>query len=141
MKKISTILIALLMICWIEGCGKNVSLKGKVTFSDDQSPLPAGTVFFEADSTQHFGDIQPDGTYVMGTISAKDGLPPGKYRVYVHGVEVPDPTDSSGLSMMPLVDSKFQSASTSGLSVQVDSSTKQFDFSVDPNPVNKAKLK
>jgi len=37
---LSMILLAL------TGCGDKVALSGKVTYSDDGSPLPIGTVFF-----------------------------------------------------------------------------------------------
>ena len=130
-----------LTVIFLAGCSNgNVSLKGKVTFSDDDNPLSVGTVCFESDSTLARGDLNPDGTFVVGTLRTHDGLPPGNYRVYITGAIKPMNMNSSGktggtASMFePLVDQKFLRASTSGLSIDVTSSTKVYNFSVDRNP-------
>lgn len=126
------------------GCGNHVGMSGKVTFSDDQSPLTTGTVFFETDLFQARGDIKPDGTYTIGSLHEADGLPPDTYRVYVVGATVHNPSVQPGPNtppvMLPLIESKFETGLTSGLTVNVDASTKNFDFSVDRNQKTKAKL-
>ena len=133
------------------GCGKgHVPLTGKVTFSDDGSPLTSGTVNFVSGSFQSRAPIQPDGTYTVGTYKASDGLPRGKYSVYVTGaVKVIGETQSiggdrsgrgDGMVTMeagggmpitePLIAPKFSSATASGLEFEAGSA-KTFDFKVD----------
>ena len=134
-----TVAISLVAI----GCSENVSIRGKVTFSDDQSPLTVGMVFFDTDSYQARGLLAPDGTYELGSTGLKDGLPPGEYRVYVSGASISDPNvpPEANAPPLPLIDPKYESGLTSGLSVKVDRSTRTFDFSVDRNQATVAKLK
>ena len=124
------------------GCGGGkVGLSGKVTYSDDGSPLPIGTVWFTTDSFLARGDIDENGVYRIGSLSTKDGLPPGKYRVYVSGAVKPNEASGNGNSMgsgmggsgapIPLIDPKFASAGSSGIEVEVTPSLKTFDFKVD----------
>ena len=126
--------IALLMLLCAVGCGDKVKLGGKVTFSDDGSPLTAGTVIFSTNTFEARGDIQADGTYKMSSDKAGDGLPPGKYKVYVCDAfkyervgPANNPTDVS----VALIHSMYSSPDTSGLEVDVSSSVKTFDFKVD----------
>lgn len=126
--------LLLLVVTSVIGCGSNVTLRGKVTYSDDNSPLEVGTVCFESANHVARGPLKSDGTYTVGSTSAKDGLPPGEYKVYITGA---DRYEKSGPKIAPvsvpisLIDSKFTSPSRSDLTVKVDRSTKKFDFSVD----------
>ncbi|MDR1963644.1 MAG: hypothetical protein LBQ50_07685 [Planctomycetaceae bacterium] len=121
-----------LTLLLFSGCGDKVGLGGKVTFSDDGSPLVTGTVCFETDTYLARGTLKPDGSYVVGSLSEKDGLPPGNYRVYISGAEKEIGQDREGMAIMePLIDAKFASGSTSELSLEVTSSTKTFDIKVD----------
>jgi hypothetical protein len=130
-----------LILLLVTGCNKNVAVTGTVTFSDDGSPVPIGTVCFlsESNSTLSRGTLNSNGTYKVGTLSSADGLPPGKYNIYLDGArkltgtkKVPDVT--FGTIDIPifeeLVDPKFCRQETSGLTVEVNRSTK-FDFKVD----------
>ena len=119
------------------GCSSNVSLRGTVTYSDDDSPLTGGTVCLSSTSgTMSRGDVQSDGTYVMGTKNPGDGVPPGTYSVFLINTEVTEqvPVGTSGdftdVSVQ-LVDSKYNSASSSEMTLTVDKSTKTFDFKVE----------
>ena len=115
------------------GCGPNVSLKGKATFSDDGSPLTTGTVCFETDSFLARGDLRPDGTFTTGSLTQNDGLPVGKYRVYISGAQkVIGKDEQTGMEIYePLIDPKFASGSTSGIEIEVTPSTKFLDVVVD----------
>jgi len=122
------------------GCSNKVSLGGKVTFSDDGSPVPTGNVQFETDKFFAQGEIKSDGTYVVGTDKLTDGIPKGTYRVVVFAEEtttVETPAQRQGdlptstTRRKPLIDSKYNSGSTSGLTFTVDGKTKKFDFQVD----------
>ena len=76
-------LIFTVLIVMSLGCGNNVKIRGKVTFSDDQSPLTVGQVTFRNDTILARGTLKPDGTYVLGTLKEKDGIPKGTYNVTI----------------------------------------------------------
>lgn len=126
-----SIFILLLMIA-ASGCSRNVPLGGKVTFSDDGSPLAMGFVCFETDSFMARGMIGPDGTYRLGSLSERDGLPPGKYHVYIIGAlkEIGVSKDSSKI-FESLIDEKLTDVQTTDLSCEVTASTKKFDIQVE----------
>jgi len=134
--KIVYVLFALILAA---GCGKgHVPLGGKVTFSDDGSPLTAGSVNFVSGSFQSRAPLQPDGTYTVGTYKDGDGLPPGKYSVFVSGAvkQIGETqADSTGMGggmpiTEPLIAPKFSAATTSDLEFEAGSA-KTFDFKVD----------
>lgn len=132
----SLLLFALLVL---SGCGGNVPLNGTVTFSDDGSPLGTGVVCFEAGSFVARGRIQPDGQYRVGSVSMKDGLPPGSYRVYIADAVVETAADPYGGAFTePLIDGKYNSAETSGLHVEVPN-VKRYDINVDRHVSDKKK--
>ena len=124
------------------GCNGNIPVKGKVTFSDDQSPLTDGMVCFETDAFQARGQLQKDGTYRLGSLKEADGVPPGTYRVFIMGAVVEDPT-AKGLNAppLPLITEKFETGSNSGITVEINAKTRKFDFSVDRHPGTAQKLK
>ena len=114
--------------------GKNVPLSGKVTFSDDGSPLTKGTVYFETPVFRAQGEIKPNGTYSVISTSVSKGLPPGEYKVYIGGAvdvemktvhSVPMPVHT------PLIAPKLANPVTSELSVVVDKKTRKYDITVD----------
>ena len=124
------------VLLFLVGCSNHVSLSGRVTYSDDGTPLEAGTVIFqpvvEPEKFYARGEIREDGKYVLATARPNDGLPPGKYQVYVSSAyRVVNETE------VPIITSKYTSAETSGLEVDVDRSTKTFDFQVDRAPGTK----
>ena len=112
----------------ILGCGgKNVPLKGKVVFSDDGSPLNVGSVILSTPTSQSRGDLDKDGLFTVGTIGSKDGLPPGTYNVSIVGAneDLPDG------NFKALLDDKWCSPQTSGMTVEIDKSTKFLEIKVD----------
>ena len=57
--------LIILLLCLVAGCGKgHVTLKGKVTFADDGSPLTLGTVVLSTPSYQSRGDLNDKGEFV-----------------------------------------------------------------------------
>ena len=78
-----TSLFLMALILTAVGCGDKVPMRGKVTFSDDGSPLTVGMVTFSSGSILARGHLKPDGTYVIGTDTEKDGLPKGTYIVSI----------------------------------------------------------
>lgn len=126
--------ITLLLSLTLLGCSNHVQLSGRVTYSDDKTPLEAGTVIFQTETFFARGDIGADGKYILSTQKTNDGLPPGKYQVFVNSAYRYEA--SSGVET-PLITSKFASPETSGLTVDVDASTKTYDFEVDRMPGTK----
>lgn len=134
MNKLQYVGTILLGIVLLTGCTDKQQLSGTITFSDDGTPIPMGTVFFQSENAISRAKIHPDGTYTVSSVSNKDGLPPGKYDVYLLGVDEPPIKDKMGHEIpsgISLIDVKYRSASTSGLSFTVDGSAKKFDFAVD----------
>ncbi|MDR2761341.1 MAG: hypothetical protein LBB88_01915 [Planctomycetaceae bacterium] len=133
---------ALLLV--VVGCGNgNVSLNGRVTFSDDGSPVTAGTVCFVKDTFQATGKLNSSGYYVVGTMKSTDGIPAGVYKVYIAdakkqiGTQKVQQVETDGSTKEVdepiyeiLVDKKFSSSETSGLTFEVKGDS-SFDFKVD----------
>ncbi len=122
------------------GCGKGyIPVSGTVTFSDDGSPLTAGTVCFESEAGYGRGTLDAQGKYVLGFDKPGSGVPKGTYKVYVADAMIQDGTtatkDSTGTSARPkykyLIDKKFHTGNSSGLTFTADGSQKTFDFKVD----------
>lgn len=101
-------LLLLVATLIMTGChsGK-VPVSGKVTFSDDLSPV-SGTVYFQSENHLARGEIKKDGSYVLGSEKSTDGLPPGTYRVYIQESPVEIGKTASGEPIFEnIVDSKF----------------------------------
>ena len=128
---------SVVLLSLIVGCsGGNVGLRGVVTYSDDGTPMPVGTVVFRKDGKIARGDIKEDGTYIVGFDKETNGLPPGKYEVYISGARVvvgerPSSDDSMEYIYEQLIDMKYERPETSGLSVDVNASTKVFNIEVE----------
>jgi hypothetical protein len=115
------------------GCSGNMPVSGKVTFSDDGSPVPVGMVVFDDGINMARAPIQPDGTFVMGFNKDGDGVPPGTYGVTIVGTVklLDNPDDVYPPPSEELVDLKYSDKATSGLSITVDGSKKTFDIKVE----------
>jgi len=142
MRPIFVMALMCLLVSGFAGCGENIGLRGKVTFSDTKEPLPCGEIHFTTESFLARAAIQPDGTYTVGTEKQGDGLPPGTYQIVIvnavkGGEEPTEPAtmDSRGMPASTpakqLIDPKYKNKETSGLTLTVDKSTKVFDFAVD----------
>ena len=112
------------LLIFVVGCGDKVGLKGKVVYSDDQSPLEKGTVCLVSNKGIARGSIGANGNYVVGSIGKNDGLLPGTYRVYItdsHDWEEPQPGKIT--RTIERIDAKYALPETSELTVEVKSST------------------
>jgi hypothetical protein len=138
--------LIILGITMLIGCSNHVPLRGKVTYSDDGTPLEAGMVcFVSPNGFLSRGDIKNDGMYIVGTNKSNDGLPPGDYSVYIiqteQNIQQPmrgsDGQDTFVDVTVERIDRKYASPRTSGITATVDRTTKTFDFQVErykPNP-------
>ncbi|MDR1963058.1 MAG: hypothetical protein LBQ50_04720 [Planctomycetaceae bacterium] len=126
MKLVLKIVFVLLFVSFM-GCGRGyVSFGGKVTFEEDGSPLTVGTVVFTTNTFQAEGAIHSDGTYRLGSLSEKDGLPPGTYKVFVIGAG-----NTIGEKFISSIDPIFADRNTTPLICDVPTSGKsKFDFTV-----------
>jgi len=107
----------------IVGCGTNVSMKGKVTF-EDGTPLTMGMVIVENQSTMARGEIQSNGSYVIGSLSKRDGLAPGEYKVYITGAAKEIGTKPNGDPLRELlIEQKYTLPDSSELSVNIQKAT------------------
>jgi len=136
--------VLLLIVAVTVGCG-DPKVTGKVMFPDG-TPLTTGVVMFQKENFIASGNIQKDGTYSAGKLKDGDGLPPGQYQVFINGASTYDTaelerlTNEAASSDKPvfqtprptdLVDTKYMSPQSSGLTVEVNGRTK-FDITVEP---------
>ena len=138
------VVISLTLIL-ISGCGKMVPLKGTVVFSDDGSPITQGAICFTDGKNMARGTINEDGSFEVGFVGMKDGMPPGTYTIYFFGVGSADSgetrtiIDAMGnrveVSVMgqrvPLIDPKYERPETSGLQAEITKNIKTMDIKVD----------
>ena len=135
--------ILLCLVVVFAGCSKNKQVKGKVLLTDG-TPVARGHVVFTNDVFSANGEIKGDGSYVMGSLKANDGLPPGEYTVYITGAtqmgkSVEFQTLGPGgkmqkstiPSLTPVIAEKYTSAETSDIKCKVEKSM-TFDIKVEP---------
>jgi hypothetical protein len=85
------IVVGLFLVAGACGCARRdlYPVRGKVVFDNDGpiDPLVGGLVIFEPPDpnmkVSARGEIQPDGSFRLGTFRERDGAPPGEYRVLV----------------------------------------------------------
>jgi hypothetical protein len=125
--------IGLVLLLLLTGCGKGVSVKGKVLF-DDGTPLTKGTVIFDNQKEAFQGTIKEDGTFLLGVVKDNERIPSGKYLVYLTDTfELKE--EAGGRWLNPLVDPRFTVSSTSGISVEVERGMSEITIEVQkPDP-------
>ena len=124
----SRTLIPIFLLLLVVGCGQP-KINGKVVFSDDKSPVPHGIVIFHEGNRIARGMIQSDGSYVMGSLTQKDGLPVGTYKVSIKETQV-NISETSLPIYKNVIDNKYESPDTSGLFLEVKGS-QTYDIEVD----------
>ena len=114
------------------GCGTGrYPVNGLVHYSDG-APVESGTVIAEASIDGKLvgvqANIEKDGSFHLGGITAEDGALPGNYRVAVMPVTLGDSELAAGKT--PSVDGKFSRFETSGIQMEVKPETNKLDFVV-----------
>jgi hypothetical protein len=125
--------LALLLIV-AAGCGGPTTypVRGKVVFKDG-TPLTGGLVVFrpvdEKLQVSARGDIQPDGSFILGTYKEGDGAVPGKYQAAI----TPPPRRKIREKPVerPIINPRFESYDTSGLEFEVKRQSNDFTIEVD----------
>jgi hypothetical protein len=106
------------------GCGNRLyPVHGKVILEDGK-PLTKGLVVFESQGGEKpvtaRGDVQPDGTYQLGTRRPGDGAPAGRYRVLISPrVDVDSPQPAG-------FDNRYMDFDTSGLTFEVKAGSNEY---------------
>lgn len=133
MKHHYRLLFILLALAIMIGCSNgHKRLCGRVVYSDTGEPLECGTVIFVTDTFQARGNIKENGRFDVGSFKVGDGLPSGTYKVLIIDAVIQGKLSASGtLTEKILIDHKYGSSETSGLSFVVDGKQREFDISVD----------
>lgn len=113
------------------GCGRGLyPVRGQVVY-EDGSPMAEGFVICEMPEGEMpvmaRGEIQPDGTFRLGTFEPGDGARPGKYNVLV---TPRGRTQAEEQTLPPVLDPRFQNYSTSGLELEVKEGLNEVTFKV-----------
>jgi lipid-binding SYLF domain-containing protein len=119
MKKIFYITVLNFICIIIAGCG-NVTVTGKVVF-EDGSPLSVGQIrMVGANGLAHAG-LSKNGTFSVKSVSGKNGIPPGIYKVAIEGAMLPGKSLSNDeflgpfTAPTPLIAQKYADPETSGI--------------------------
>jgi len=132
-KSILIVLCILLGLAVGCGSGNKIKVSGHATFSDDDSPLTAGTVVLESETTRVMGELNNKGYFALGELRDGDGVPLGQYRVTISGAREQLP---NGFPGKYFVDSKYERPDTSGLTFEAKKGgPNTFDIKVD-RPAN-----
>jgi hypothetical protein len=140
MKRLSLRIAHFIVILSLAGCGdgKNRPVRGKVHFPDG-APLSHGKVVLSSLNGPHGASSRPlgaDGSFVLGSFEAADGVPPGNYVVSLVGAVLP-PAGEAAMSGPPkyLVDPRFLDPAKSGLTFEVKTEGENFlDITVTKPP-------
>jgi hypothetical protein len=128
---------ARLAVCFLLGSllgcnsGGRVPIDGQVKFSDDSdvSPLAGYTVTMQqGQGESSIGEIQPDGSFTMTTLSENDGVLPGNYQI---AVTPPTSADPDKPPPKPVIPSKYFKLETSGLSADVQPGKGDVELTLD----------
>ncbi len=121
------------------GCGSDnrletATVSGKVSYNGD--PLAIGSLLFVpvggGPSAQ--ANIEPDGSYSMGTYELTDGAIPGEHKVMITAITAPGgsglPEDAVGNDGAPVsvIPEHFGNLEKSGLVITVKSGKNNVDF-------------
>jgi hypothetical protein len=127
--------MAVVMVAMLVGCGGDDSMgrvRGVVTL--DGHPVSRGIVQFLPSSGRGAkGQIEEDGTFVLGTFDETDGASVGVHRVAIIAYERgpggrPDPTTAS--KFKALVPKKYLAPGTSDLTYEVKPGDNFAEFSL-----------
>jgi len=129
------LLFAIILLA-TSGCSGKSTVKGTVKFSDGE-PLTSGSVFFQDAGGMHqfFGVIKEDGSFTLGEFKDGDGIPPGQYTAWVAGVNIDDygldENERTWRRVEIIMDRKFESPRTSGLSFDISGRNNIIEITVE----------
>lgn len=129
-----------LLLVGLAGCGagnKTYPVTGKVTFADGK-PLVGATVEFEGTAADGkrvnaHGETGADGSYKLTTPDLGDGAVAGPQRVSVSPPTLATASNMSGPPPKEVIDRKYQSYESSGLTFTVKPGEKN-DYPITVSP-------
>jgi hypothetical protein len=134
--------LAAALLVMLAGCGPSrgvIPVTG-IAKLEDGTPLARGHVFLTGGGENGArGQIQPDGTFRLGTFTATDGAKPGTYTAYILGATEEDTRsyDEKLNQTKPappsLVDKKYDAAATSDLRVEIKPPKTRLELVLEPN--------
>ena len=126
----------------VVGCGPSrgvIPVTG-IAKLQDGTPLARGHVFLTGGGENGArGQIEPDGTFRLGTFTATDGAKPGTYTAYVVGATEEDSRsyeeklDQAKPGPASLIDKKYDAAATSDLRVEIKPPKTHLELVLEPN--------
>ena len=124
----------------VTGCSNKVKVSGTVTF-DDGTPLTEGSVCFRDETNTFHGKIDKNGHYSPGGLKEGEGIPYGKYEVWISGTDRSEPLPSkngmpaSEFKIITTVASKYTSPNPNGLTYEAKKGgNRKFDIVVERAP-------
>lgn len=139
---LAPLLLPIFFLLSAAGCGKEngtVPVTGTARVAGGDR-LPAGRVMLYGGDTGPSGQIQPDGSFRLGTFTTIDGARPGRYKVVITGVAEPDTRPYEEAAMHPelappsLIHPKYSRVETTDIEVEIGTDTNELEFSLEPNP-------
>ncbi|HZN36316.1 MAG TPA: hypothetical protein VFB80_20950, partial [Pirellulaceae bacterium] len=106
-----------------------------VTFDGQAPPGPGSIYFLPQEAAEGFpsrpatGDFDKDGNYKVKTFDPGDGLMPGKYTMHVECWQTPP--NMEGKPVKSFVPAKYQSAASSGFSVEITTDMRSKEVNLD----------
>lgn len=128
-RSIAILLVVIAIACC--GCGGRMQpVQGVITYSDGApaKDLAGGTIEFDSleESLSARGAIEADGSFQLTTLHENDGVPVGKYRVLI---AMPGPTGDEKVRV--ILDPKYSSFETSGLTVEIEPGVNEPQLQID----------
>jgi len=112
------------------GCGGPAlyPVSGKVAYKDGKA-FTAGLVIFEpvGHKTGARGEIQPDGSFQLGTYKNNDGAMEGEYKVLI----APPPLPEEGKPRPPAIHAKYRSLESTPLKFTVTKDRDKNKFNIE----------
>ena len=136
-----SVLGAVLLVAGTMGCGggadhlPTANVTGKVTF--DGRPLPSGSLLFVPDGGGPTAEanINPDGSYTLGTYYMNDGAILGKFKVMITaftqpkgGTGLPEDAINGNTASVSLIPEIYGDLEKSGLTATVEDKDNVIDF-------------
>ena len=120
-----------LVFLGLGGCGSGPALfpvSGKVTYKDGK-PVTAGFVMFEpvGQKISARGEIQPDGSFQLGTYGNNDGAIEGEYKVLI----APPPLPEEGKPRSPAIHPKYRNLESTPLKFTVTRDRDKNKFNIE----------
>jgi hypothetical protein len=127
------LLLAGVCLLALAGCSGQYSVRGKLVYDEEGKPpvteLAGHTVTFSSENLgiSARGEIQPDGTFTLGTDKPGNGVPPGVYKVTI---EQNHPRPGRPDRSPPVVEDYYEDPISTPLQATVEAKKNEFTFAL-----------